>query len=523
MKTERNVVEVEAPALVVGDIHGQFYDMLYMLRAMGMPPERKYVFLGDYVDRGIYSTEVALLLFGMKVKYPDHVTLLRGNHESRAMAAYHSMKTETLYKYSEPVYDAFMEAFDTLPVAATVSGDAGAFLCVHGGLSPSISSLEAINALDRFGEVPASGPLCDIMWSDPIPDATGHGLSGSELRKWKEVTFEFNEQRGCSFRYGRRAVKDFLDANGLVGIIRAHEVQEHGYTEHTFWDEGADESQFPLVTTVFSAPNYCEMYNNTAAVAYYDGATLEFVPYDCAPHPFGLPDYMDSLNWSLPFVMEKVTQFFGVALKLIEGDSDSDSEDEPMVTDAGGGASATSDAPPSSSSSTSTQPGSRRSDAKALRNAARAAAARKKAKAAAAAAGQDDPDAGAGAPPASGASGSTETSTGSAESMESEGDDAAGFRSRRTARVKTRKRPAMRQRASSNICNETIRTRRASMNTLLRRAEKLRQRNMRLLVAANSDDDEEDDGDDTLSKFERALQKDANREYLRPLQRHYTM
>ncbi|KNC53911.1 serine/threonine-protein phosphatase 2B catalytic subunit 3 [Thecamonas trahens ATCC 50062] len=515
LSREPNCVPLEAPMHIVGDIHGQFYDLLHMFDSLGLPPKRKYLFLGDYVDRGIYSTEVAILLLGLKIRYPEHVTLIRGNHESRAMAAYHSMKTETLYKYSETTYNEFMEAFDALPVAATVAGPAGTFLCVHGGLSPAVNTIEAINALARFGEVPASGPLCDLMWSDPVPDATATGLSGSQLRQWKEITFEFNEQRGCSYRYGRRAVRDFLTANGLVGIIRAHEVQENGYNEHRFREEAEDDplSPFPLVTTVFSAPNYCEMYDNSAAVALYDGTTLEFVSYECVEHPFGLPDYMDSLNWSLPYVMEKVTQFFAVSLKLIEGDSDSDSDDdEPMQTDAG----------PAS-------PVSRKASAKALRDAARAAAARKRANQKAAAEAPEPataPDTAASEPPASSAAASAAGTPGSSadDASAPEGDDAAAFRSR-TSRVRTRKRPAMRQRSSSNICNETIRTRRASMNTLLRRAEKLRERNMRLLVAANDDDDDDDDdaADDTLSRFERALRKDSKREYLRPLQRHYTM
>ena len=79
---ESNVQPVVSPVTIVGDLHGQFFDLLNLLSDVGgWPPETSYVFLGDFVDRGHNSVETLSLLLCLKFKYPGHVTLLRGNHE----------------------------------------------------------------------------------------------------------------------------------------------------------------------------------------------------------------------------------------------------------------------------------------------------------------------------------------------------------------------------------------------------------------------------------------------------------
>ena len=125
------------------------------------------VFMGDYVNRGMFSVEVILTLFALKINYPDKVILLRGNHESRAMTSFYTFRKEVLYKYDDQLYDIFMECFDTLPLACVV---AQKFLVIHGGLSPQFKKLEYLNRINRFNEPPAGSLLSDVLWSDPVTE-----------------------------------------------------------------------------------------------------------------------------------------------------------------------------------------------------------------------------------------------------------------------------------------------------------------------------------------------------------------
>lgn len=85
-KDEPTLLHIEAPILICGDIHGQYYDLLRVFMYGGMPPTSSYLFLGDYVDRGAYGIETICLLFCLKIKYPKRVFLLRGNHESASIS-----------------------------------------------------------------------------------------------------------------------------------------------------------------------------------------------------------------------------------------------------------------------------------------------------------------------------------------------------------------------------------------------------------------------------------------------------
>ena len=148
---ESNVQPVNAPVTVVGDIHGQFYDVLHLFSLGQEPPDTNYILIGDFVDRGYHSVETMVLLFCFKVKYPSHITLLRGNHECREVTTHYGFYDEVRNKFGNTnVWEYFMDAFNFLPVGAIIEGWV---LCIHGGLSPSIKTLDQIRAFDRKVEI----------------------------------------------------------------------------------------------------------------------------------------------------------------------------------------------------------------------------------------------------------------------------------------------------------------------------------------------------------------------------------
>uniref|UniRef100_A0A4W3H9S5 Serine/threonine-protein phosphatase n=3 Tax=Callorhinchus milii TaxID=7868 RepID=A0A4W3H9S5_CALMI len=252
---ESNVQQVDSPVTVCGDIHGQFYDLKELFKVGGDIPETNYLFMGDFVDRGFYSVETFLLLLALKVRYPDRITLIRGNHESRQITQVYGFYDECLRKYgSITVWRYCTEIFDYLSLSAVVDGK---IFCVHGGLSPSIQTLDQIRTIDRKQEVPHDGPMCDLLWSDP-EDTTGWGIS----------------PRGAGYLFGSDVVAHFNAANNIDLICRAHQLVMEGYKWH--FNE--------TVLTVWSAPNYCYRCGNVAAILELDEhLEKEFTIFEAAP------------------------------------------------------------------------------------------------------------------------------------------------------------------------------------------------------------------------------------------------
>ena len=170
-----NVASLTCPITVCGDIHGQFEDLMELFNVGGTIPETNYIFMGDFVDRGVNSVETFLYFLVLKVKYPDRITLLRGNHESRQITQVYGFYDECMRKFSSVnVWKMCTEVFDVLQLAAVIEDKV---FCVHGGLSPSAENIDDIRKIERIQEVPHDGPMSDILWSDPDPDVKGFAFS----------------------------------------------------------------------------------------------------------------------------------------------------------------------------------------------------------------------------------------------------------------------------------------------------------------------------------------------------------
>jgi serine/threonine-protein phosphatase PP1 catalytic subunit len=239
---EETLLNLHPPLNICGDIHGQFPDLLRIFEMAETPPNAKFLFLGDYVDRGPMSVEVICLLFAMKLRYPNHVFLIRGNHETREMTEQYGFAAECQSKLNRQCLAEFCEAFDALPIAALIGNS---IFCVHGGLSPTLESLDQVRAIARPADASYKGFLADLLWSDPNPEIEGFTPS----------------DRGDTVFWGPDAATRFLAANGLSTIVRAHQLVHMGY-EWPFGDQSA--------LTVFSAPCYAGEYKNRGAFVNVD-------------------------------------------------------------------------------------------------------------------------------------------------------------------------------------------------------------------------------------------------------------
>mmetsp|Transcript_17332 Transcript_17332/g.24540 ORF Transcript_17332/g.24540 Transcript_17332/m.24540 type:complete len:376 (-) Transcript_17332:112-1239(-) len=235
------LLELSSPIKICGDIHGQYFDLLRLFEYGGFPPESNYLFLGDYVDRGKQSLETICLLLALKIKYPENFFMLRGNHECASINRIYGFYDECKRRYNIKLWRTFTDCFNCLPVAAIVEEK---IFCMHGGLSPGLNSMEQIKRVLRPTDVPDTGLLCDLLWSDPDRDTSGWG----------------ENDRGVSFTFGEDIVVQFLRRHDFDLICRAHQVVEDGY-------EFFAKRQ---LVTLFSAPNYCGEFDNAGALMSVD-------------------------------------------------------------------------------------------------------------------------------------------------------------------------------------------------------------------------------------------------------------
>ena len=240
---------------ICGDIHGQFYDLLNIFKLYGYPSEHnQYLFNGDFVDRGSFSVECLITLLCFKLLYPKHFYLARGNHESRNLNKVYGFEQEVLSKYDSNVYEAFIRFFFSLPLAHCINKE---ILVVHGGLfSKDGVTLNDIRKIKRFREVPESGIMCELLWSDPSP-----------------INGRHPSNRGVAITFGPDVVKNFLKINKLQKLVRSHECKNEGY--EILGD----------VITVFSAPNYCDSMGNQGAILQLKGDNIKIQQFNAVWHP----------------------------------------------------------------------------------------------------------------------------------------------------------------------------------------------------------------------------------------------
>jgi len=238
---EPNIVPVVPPVTIVGDIHGQFFDLLEIFEISGHPPFTNYLFLGDLVDRGSRCLETILLVLALKVRYPSMITLIRGNHESREVSTTYGTYKECLTRYGHAnVWLTLCDVFDWFCVGAIVES----IFAVHGGLSPNAETFDAIDKLERNCEIPHTGPLADLTWSDPSEEVDEWGVS----------------PRGSGYLFGKLSTKKFHHTNKTTLLVRAHQLVLEGF--HYLHDQ--------TVLTIWSAPNYMYNCGNVASVLELD-------------------------------------------------------------------------------------------------------------------------------------------------------------------------------------------------------------------------------------------------------------
>jgi len=244
---------------VCGDIHGQFYDLMNIFKINGLPSETNpYLFNGDFVDRGSFSVECILTLFGYKLIYPNHFYMARGNHETQNMNQMYGFTGEATAKYNAQMAEFFTEVYNWLPLCHCLNNRV---LIMHGGLFTSDEvTLDDLRGIDRNRQPPDEGLMCELLWSDPQPSL---GRSPSK--------------RGVGIQFGPDVTENFIKKNKLDYVIRSHEVKPEGY-------EIAHDGK---CITVFSAPNYCDTIGNKGAFIRLKGDQMlpKYITYEAVPHP----------------------------------------------------------------------------------------------------------------------------------------------------------------------------------------------------------------------------------------------
>ena len=253
---EPNILKVSTPVYVIGDLHGHIMDILNIFSNIGEPSTVKYLFLGDFVDRGEFSPEIIIITLLMKILFPDNIFMIRGNHEFRSITRVNGFGTDIMQLYnSEEIFEMFMYVFSNMPLAAFVDDFV---VCLHGGIGPHFTSIKQLNYIARPIEDFNDPILVDLLWSDPC------------------YTYDeyLSSPRQIGSLYGQAATKRFLANCGARFIVRGHQMVE----------EGIQTAHGGRVITVFSASSYCGLHTNKCGVLYLsEDHRYEEIKFDPCP------------------------------------------------------------------------------------------------------------------------------------------------------------------------------------------------------------------------------------------------
>lgn len=257
LASEPMLMYCNEPVIVVGDIHGHLLDLHRILLNFGYPPAQRYLFLGDFVDRGAFSTECITLIYALKYLYPSHVLLIRGNHEFAVTGGDGGFgdELEGIYPGCR-MFTRFCESFANMPLAVVLFER---IFCCHGGPFPELMNISQLNDIPRPLNDFENPLVNGLVWSDPTLTISDYGPS----------------HRGTGWFFGRDAVAEFLATNNVDVIVRGHQVVEKGF--ESLWDGS--------VMTVFSASNYCGRRMNCGAVAVIRSAKV-IKPVEMSPLAF---------------------------------------------------------------------------------------------------------------------------------------------------------------------------------------------------------------------------------------------
>lgn len=251
-RREQNVLDISPPVLVVADMHGQLFDMLNIFEKC--KSSSKFLFLGDYVDRGPYSVELFIYLAAKKILEPNNFYLIRGNHEDSTVNSTYGLMEDckNIYK-SISLYNRLNEVFKSLPVAALIGNK---IFCVHGGFGPKCQTIAEINEINRFKDIDSDEILTDLTWSDP----------DFIKQKFRDNT------RGAGHLMSKEAVLEFIAVNDLKLFVRAHQTQDLGF-KYYFEDK---------LLSLWSAPLYYGTQSLAKVLKVDANLEMELIPID--PH-----------------------------------------------------------------------------------------------------------------------------------------------------------------------------------------------------------------------------------------------
>jgi diadenosine tetraphosphatase ApaH/serine/threonine PP2A family protein phosphatase len=253
LSTSPALVSVTYPVHILGDLHGSIIDLLRIFHRFGLPPTSRYLFLGDYIDRGPDSIGVICLVLALKCKWPNDIFLLRGNHEFTHVNEAYGFRADILARYNDDsLWQTVQVVFSWMPVAAVVGGS---LFCVHGGISPVLESLAPLQRLELpIANYSNNSMIADLVWSDPVDGFWGF-----------QASF-----RGSGKIFGHDRVEAFLTAVGLRLLVRGHGYSDHGYEPFA---RG-------MGITVFSAGDYCGLSRHKSAVLRVSGEEIDAFTID---------------------------------------------------------------------------------------------------------------------------------------------------------------------------------------------------------------------------------------------------